>query len=60
MALQRLLEDDLRERGVVHPAAWLSPRTGIGELVSRGVRFVTRPSAEPVHPAAEELPLDPE
>lgn len=60
MALQRLLEDDLPGRGVVHPAAWLSPRTGIGELVSRGVRVVTVPSAEQVHPAAEGLPFDPE
>jgi hypothetical protein len=60
MALQRLLEGDLPERGVLHPAAWLSPRTGIGELVARGVRLVTVPSAEPAHPAAEGLPLDPE
>ena len=60
MALQRLLEDDLPERGVVHPAAWMSPRTGIGELVSRGVRVVTVPSPEQVHPAAEGLPFDPE
>jgi Saccharopine dehydrogenase NADP binding domain len=58
MALQRLLEGDLPERGVVHPAAWLSPRTGIGELVRRGVRVVTVPSAEQDHPAAEGLPLD--
>jgi hypothetical protein len=60
MALQRLLENDLPERGVVHPAAWLSPPTGIGELVTRGVRLVTVPSAEPVHPAAEGLLPDPE
>ena len=60
MALQRLLEDDLPERGVVHPAAWLSPRTGIGELVTRGVRLVTVPSAEQVYQAAEGLPFDPE
>jgi len=60
MALQRLLVCDLPERGVVHPAAWLSPRTGIGELVTHGVRVVTVPSADEFHPAAEGLLLDPE
>jgi hypothetical protein len=41
MALQGLLEEDLPERGVVHPAAWRSPETWIGELRTRGVRILT-------------------
>ena len=58
MALQRLLAGDLPERGVVHPAAWPSPRTGIGALLTCGVRVETGPSTEPAHPPAEGLPLD--
>jgi NAD(P)-dependent dehydrogenase (short-subunit alcohol dehydrogenase family) len=41
MALQGLLEEDLPKRGVVHPAAWRSPETWIGELRDRGVRILT-------------------
>jgi NAD(P)-dependent dehydrogenase (short-subunit alcohol dehydrogenase family) len=41
MALQRLFEDALRERGVIHPAGWLSPEAWIEELRKRGVRFLT-------------------
>src|SRR6266542_5907140 len=41
MALQRLLQGKLRERGVVHPAVWLSPETWIAELHNRGVRILT-------------------
>jgi hypothetical protein len=44
MALQRLLEDDLRERGVIHPAESLSPETGIADLYKRGVRILTVPA----------------
>ena len=58
MALQRLLAGDLPERGVVHPAGWPSPRTGIGALLTCGVRVETGPSTEPAHPPAEGLPLD--
>jgi NAD(P)-dependent dehydrogenase (short-subunit alcohol dehydrogenase family) len=41
MALQRLLEEELRERGVIHPAEWLSPKTWVEELRNRGVRILT-------------------
>jgi hypothetical protein len=41
MALQRLREEELPERGVVHPAGWLSPETWIEELRDRGVRILT-------------------
>ena len=44
VALQRILEDDLPDRGVVHPAAWLSPQTGIADLATRGVRVLTAPA----------------
>ncbi|MGH2590174.1 MAG: hypothetical protein ACRDGW_05190 [Actinomycetota bacterium] len=41
MALQRLLDGDLRERGVTHPAEWLTPETWIAELRDRDVRILT-------------------
>lgn len=41
VALQRLLEGDLRERGVIHPAGWLAPETWAAELQRRGVRILT-------------------
>jgi saccharopine dehydrogenase-like protein len=41
MTLQRLLEGELRERGVIHPAGWLPPETWIAELRDRGVRVLT-------------------
>jgi hypothetical protein len=41
MALQRLLDGDLRERGVIHPAEWLTPETWIAELRDRDVRILT-------------------
>jgi hypothetical protein len=41
MALQRLLDEDLRERGVIHPAEWLTPETWIAELRDRDVRILT-------------------
>jgi len=41
MALERLLEKELRERSVIHPVEWLSPETWIGELRTRGVRILT-------------------
>lgn len=41
IALQRLLEEEQPERGVVHPAEWLSPETWIAELRKRGVRILT-------------------
>jgi hypothetical protein len=41
MALQLLLEEELRERGVLQPADWLSPQTWIAELRTRGVRILT-------------------
>lgn len=41
MALQRLLEEELEERGVIHPAEWLSPETWITDLRERGVRILT-------------------
>jgi hypothetical protein len=41
MALQRLLQGKLRERGVIHPTEWLSPETWIAELRKRGVRILT-------------------
>lgn len=40
MALQRLLEKELRERGVVHPAEWLPPEAWIAELRKRDVRIL--------------------
>jgi NAD(P)-dependent dehydrogenase (short-subunit alcohol dehydrogenase family) len=40
MALQRLLEEELRERGVIHPAECLSPKTWVEELRNRGVRIL--------------------
>ncbi len=43
MALQRLLEGDLRDRGVIHPVGWLSPETWIADLRERGVRVLVRP-----------------
>jgi hypothetical protein len=44
MALQGLLGQDLQERGVIHPAAWLSPERGMDELRKRGVRILTASS----------------
>ncbi|MEX0816124.1 MAG: hypothetical protein WD027_01660 [Gaiellales bacterium] len=41
MALQRLLEEKLPERGVVPPIDWLSAETWITELRKRGVRILT-------------------
>jgi hypothetical protein len=41
MAVQALLEEELPERGVIHPAEWLSPETWIGELRKRGARILT-------------------
>jgi hypothetical protein len=41
MALQGLLEEELPERGVIHPAEWRSPETWIAELRKRGVRILT-------------------
>jgi hypothetical protein len=41
MALQRLLQGKLRERGVIHPTEWLSPENWIAELRKRGVRILT-------------------
>lgn len=41
MALQRLLDGNLRERGVIHPAEWLTPETWIAELRDRDVRILT-------------------
>jgi len=41
MALKRLLEGDLPQRGVVHPVEWLSSETGIAALTKRGVRILT-------------------
>ncbi len=41
MALQRLLQGKLQERGLIHPAEWLSPETWIAELHNRGVRILT-------------------
>jgi NAD(P)-dependent dehydrogenase (short-subunit alcohol dehydrogenase family) len=42
MALQRLLEGDPQERGVVHPAEWIATQGGVAELRKRGVRLLTR------------------
>ncbi len=44
MALQRLLEGDLRERGVVHPVEWLSAEAWIADLGKQGVRILTVPA----------------
>jgi hypothetical protein len=41
MALQRLLEGGLRERGVIHPVGWLSTEGWIAALRTRDVRFLT-------------------
>lgn len=46
MALQRLLsEEELQERGVIHPAEWLSPDAWIAELGKRGVRILMAPTS---------------
>ena len=41
MALQGLLEEELSERGVIHPAEWLPSETWIAELRKRDVRILT-------------------
>jgi short subunit dehydrogenase-like uncharacterized protein len=45
MALQRLLYEELPERGVINPAGWLSPETWIAELRKRDVRILTTHTA---------------
>jgi short subunit dehydrogenase-like uncharacterized protein len=42
IALERLLEEELRERGVIHPAGWLTADSWIAELRKRDVRFLRR------------------
>jgi hypothetical protein len=42
MALERLLVDELRERGVVHPAGWLTADSWFAELRKRDVRLLRR------------------
>jgi NAD(P)-dependent dehydrogenase (short-subunit alcohol dehydrogenase family) len=41
MALQALIEGDLQQRGVIHPAEWISPDTWIAGLQRSGVRILT-------------------
>jgi short subunit dehydrogenase-like uncharacterized protein len=49
MALQSLLEDELPERGVMHPAEWLSPEAWIAGLRTSGVRILTAEASESAH-----------
>jgi hypothetical protein len=51
IALQRMLEGDLPEGGVVHPAEWFAAEGGVTELRTRGVRLLTRrPDGAPHSP----------
>jgi short subunit dehydrogenase-like uncharacterized protein len=44
MALEALLESDLRERGVIHPSEWLDSEAWVDGLRARGVRILTAQS----------------